>query len=89
MPAFESHRHPRGPNRGCIFPLQLGNARVPGECSERFFSASGTRPGTQRKTREAQYREQRSPWPLGPGSRAQERARPGHAYALTRRFEAS
>ncbi len=40
--------------------------------------ASGTRPGTQRKNREAQYRSGPVVWPLGPGSRAQARARPGH-----------
>src|SRR5438309_12014614 len=57
------------------------NSRVPGECSERSC-ASGTRPGTQRVKREAQY-SMAPPLIFDSFPRERGRARWGAASALT------
>ena len=51
--------------------------RVPGECSEGFFSPSGTRPGTQRENREAQYFGPLAVGPWVPALARKERASAG------------
>ena len=51
-----THRVALGPGSSLAGACSAGtrDSRVPGECSERPY-ASGTRPGTQRENREAQY----------------------------------